>query len=40
MVRANIFIIVPEDCTHLKAGETVHIQPMGTEILQKTEPSY
>ncbi len=40
MVRANIYIIVPEDCTHLKAGETVRIQPMGTEILQKNEPSY
>ncbi len=40
MVRADIYIIVPEDCTHIKAGETVSIQPMGTEILQSKEPSY
>ncbi len=39
MVRANIYIIVPADCTGIKAGEIVLIQPMGTEILQSMTPS-
>ncbi|MFQ5427894.1 MAG: gephyrin-like molybdotransferase Glp [Thermodesulfobacteriota bacterium] len=40
MVRAEVFIIVPEESSEVKAGETVLIQPIGNAALQSESPDY
>jgi len=40
MVKADIYIIVPDEITEIKAGETVHIQPMSNAALQIEKPDY
>ncbi|MFQ5480227.1 MAG: gephyrin-like molybdotransferase Glp [Thermodesulfobacteriota bacterium] len=40
MVRAEIFIIVPEEATEVEAGEMVMIQPLGNAALQSNTPGY
>ncbi len=40
MVKANIFIIVPEECTEIEAGEVIRVQPIGNAALQSDKPGY
>jgi len=40
MVKADIFIIAPEECEVIMAGEDVLIQPMGNGALQSERPVY
>ncbi len=40
MVRADIFIIIPEEITEIRAGEDVLIQPIGNANLQSEKTGY
>ena len=40
MVKANCFIIVPEETSVIKAGETVKIQPFDPTVLDAGKPGY
>ncbi len=40
MVKAEVFIIMPEECTEIKAGESVLIQPIGNGALQSETSGY